>query len=132
MILPRDMEVQIPLIHFVESDDLYLNTQEDVFWFNLLRDLDWPSLRLVAARYYKGLWQFNEQQAKARAERSATTAVANPETSEDATYRLLFDRPTLCEDASLPSVFFDAGRGPARGQQRRAIIQRREAGRNEG
>ena len=100
MILPSDMEVQIPLIHFVESDDLYLETQEDVFWFNLLRDLDWPSLRLVAARYYEGLWQFNEQQAKARAERSAT-AVANPETSEDATYRLLFDRPTLCEDAPI-------------------------------
>ena len=26
MILPRDMEVQIPLIHIVESDDLYLES----------------------------------------------------------------------------------------------------------
>ena len=101
MILPSDMEVQIPLIHFVESDDLYLEAQEDVFWFDLLRDLDWLSLRSVAARYYEALWQFNEQQAKTHAERSATTAVANPETPEEATHRLLFDRPTLCEDAPI-------------------------------
>ena len=100
MILPSDIEVQIPLIHFVESDDLYLEAQEDVFWFDLLRDLDWTSLRLVAARYYEALWQFNEQQAKARAERLATAAV-NPETREEATYRLLFDRPTLCDDAPV-------------------------------
>ena len=96
-----DMEVQIPLIHFVESDDLYLEAQEDVFWFDLLRDLDWFSLRPVAARYYEGLWQFNEQQARTRAERSATAAAANPETLDDATYRLLFERPTLCEDAPI-------------------------------
>ncbi|MBC8374045.1 MAG: transposase [Planctomycetes bacterium] len=80
---------------------MYLEAQEDVFWFDLLRDLDWPSLRPVAARYYEGLWQFNEQQARARAERSATAAVANPETSEEATCRLLFERPTLCEDAPI-------------------------------
>ena len=101
MTLPRDMEVQIPLIHIVESDDLYLEAQEDVFWFDLLRDLDWTSLRPVAARYYEALWQFNEQQARARAERSATESVVNPETAEEATYRLLFGRPTLCEDAPV-------------------------------
>jgi len=101
MILPSDMEVQIPLIHIVESDDLYLEAQEDVFWFDLLRDLDWLSLRPVAARYYEALWQFNEQQSRARAERSATAAAANPETAEEATCRLLFERPTLCEDAPI-------------------------------
>ena len=100
MIAFRDIEYQIPLIHFVESDDLYLEAQEDVFWFDLLRDLDWPSLRPVAARYYEALWQFNEQQARARAQRSATAA-ANPETPEEATCRLLFERPTLCEDAPI-------------------------------
>ncbi len=99
MILPSDMDVRSPLIHIVESDDLYLEAQEDVFWFDLLRELDWPSLRPVAARYYEALWQFNEQQAKTRAEQSATTAVVNPETPEEATHRLLFDRPTLCDDA---------------------------------
>ena len=35
-----DIEVQIPLIHIVGSDDVYLEAQEDVFWFHLLRDLD--------------------------------------------------------------------------------------------
>ncbi|HUT90327.1 MAG TPA: hypothetical protein VMY37_12575 [Thermoguttaceae bacterium] len=54
-----------------------------------------------AARYYEALWQSNEQQAGVRAERSATTAVANPETPEEATYRLLLERPTLCEDAPI-------------------------------
>lgn len=101
MISFSDIEVQIPLIHLVESDDLYLEAQADVFWFGLLRDLDWASLRPVAARYYEALWQFNEQQAKARAERLASTAAANPETSEEATYRLLFGRATLCEDAPI-------------------------------
>ncbi len=66
MILRSDMHLQIPLIHIVESDDLYLEAQEDVFWFDLLRDLDWLSLRVVAARYYEALWQFNDQQARAR------------------------------------------------------------------
>jgi hypothetical protein len=94
------MEVQIPLIHIVESDDVYLESQADVFWFGLLRDLHWPSLRPVAARYYEALWQFNEQQARARAERSAS-ASANPETPEDATWRLLFERATLCEDTPI-------------------------------
>ncbi len=88
------------ILRFVESDDLYLEAQQDVFWFDLLRDLDWASLRPVAACYYEALWQFNEQQARARAERSATAAV-NPETPEEATYRLLFERPTLCEDAPI-------------------------------
>jgi len=101
MILPSHIEVQIPLIHLVESDDLYLEAQEDVFWFDLLRDLDWPWLRPVAAGYYEALWQFNEQQARARAERSATDSAANPETPEEATCRLLFERATLCEDAPI-------------------------------
>lgn len=101
MLLSGDMEVQIPLIHIVESDDLYLEAQEDVFWFDLLRNLDWLSVRVVAARYYEALWQFNEQQARARDEHSVSDSAANPETPEQATYRLLFERPTLCEDAPI-------------------------------
>ncbi len=60
MIAVSPIDVQIPLIHVVESDDLYLEAQEDVFWFDLLRDLDWIGLRPLAARYYEALWQFNE------------------------------------------------------------------------
>jgi len=100
MITFSDIEVQIPLIHIVESDDLYLEAQEDVFWFHLLRDLDWRPLRPVAAGYYEALWQFNDDQAKARAERSSVQA-ANCESQEEATYRLLFERATLCEDAPI-------------------------------
>ncbi|MGB3479685.1 MAG: hypothetical protein WBB67_11045 [bacterium] len=47
------------------------------------------------------MWQFNEQQARARDERSATNSAANPETPEEATYRLLFERPSFCEDAPI-------------------------------
>jgi hypothetical protein len=95
-----DIEVQIPLIHIVESDDVYLEAQEDVFWFHLLRDLDWRPLRSVAAGYYEALWQFNDEQATTRAERSSAQAT-NCETQQEATRRLLFERATLCEDAPI-------------------------------
>jgi len=88
---------QIPLIEFVESDDLYLQRQEDILWFGLLRDLDWRYLRPVAAQYYEALWQFNVRQAQMRRERGVVQA-ANPEASADATLRLLFQRATMCED----------------------------------
>ena len=89
---------QIPLIHIVESDDLHLERQEDILWFNLLRNLPWQPLRPAAARYYEALWQFNVRQAQASRERDAVLA-ANPETQSEATMRLLFERATLCEDA---------------------------------
>jgi hypothetical protein len=89
---------QIPLIHIVESDDLHLERQEDILWFNLLRNFPWHPLRSIAARYYEALWQFNVCQAQARRERDAVLA-ANPETQSEATMRLLFERATLCEDA---------------------------------
>jgi len=88
---------QIPLIHIVESDDLHLERQEDILWFNLLRNFPWRSLRPTAARYYEALWQFNVCQAQARQERD-TVLAANPETQSEATMRLLFERATLCAD----------------------------------
>ena len=89
--------VQMPLIHIVESDDLHLERQEDILWFNLLRNFPWHSFRPTAARYYEALWQFNVGQAQTRRERDAVLA-ANPETQSEATMRLLFERATLCED----------------------------------
>lgn len=89
---------QIPLIHIVESDDLHLERQEDILWFNLLRNFPWHLFRPTAARYYEALWQFNVRQAQASRERDAELA-ANPETQSEATMRLLFERATLCEDA---------------------------------
>jgi hypothetical protein len=98
MITAEFPTVQIPLIHIVESDDLHLEAQEDVLWFDLLRNFPWRPLRPTAARYYEALWQFNVCQAQARRERDAVRD-ANPETQSEATMRLLFERATLCEDA---------------------------------
>ena len=97
MIATRDGSCQLPLIHCIESDDLYLQRQEDVLWFHLLRDLDWRSLRQTAARYYEALWQFNVRAARAR-EARVHQRPANPETKSEATRRLLFERATMCED----------------------------------
>jgi len=122
MILPRDMEVQIPLIHIVESDDLYLEAQEDVFWFGLLRDLDWPSLRPVAGRCYEALWQFNEQQARARAKRSTIAAAANPETPEEATYRQATEEE---KEAEIPPENDQNVQVPGPGELPASVGQRR-------
>jgi hypothetical protein len=89
---------QIPLIHIIESDDLHLERQEDILWFNLLRNFPWHLFRPTAARYYEALWQFNACHAQASRERD-TVLAANPETQSEATTRLLFERATLCEDA---------------------------------
>jgi len=89
--------VQLPLIQFVESDDLYLKQQEDILWFSLLRDFNWRAYRRIAARYYEALWQFNVRQAQMRRQRQQKQA-ANPETQDEATRRLLFERATMCED----------------------------------
>lgn len=98
-----DLEVQPPLIHVIESDDLYLQRQEDVLWFDVLRKLDWRSLRSLAARYYDALYQFNEDQALAQRERAAQALQepTHPESKQEATMRLLFERATLCEGAPI-------------------------------
>lgn len=93
---------QLPLLHCVESDDLYLQQRPDVLWYSLLTGVDWgKEFRSVGAQYYEGLWQFNVAQAGAHAERAAKRAAANPETKQEATHRLLFDRATMREDAPI-------------------------------
>ena len=91
---------QYPLIQIVQSDDLYLERGEQFVWFRLLHGLDCSALRPVAARYYEALWQFNVEQQRGRERRMAEVARANPETRAQATVRLLFERPTLCEGAA--------------------------------
>ena len=91
---------QLPLLHIVERDDLYLEKAADVVWFHVLRDLDWESWLPVAAQYYEALWQFNQEQARARAQR--VPAAANPETRRQATLRLMSQRPT--EDGQGPVI----------------------------
>lgn len=101
MIDVREAPVQLPLIHIVESDDIHFEEQANVLWFPVLRDLDWRAFVDVAAQYYEALWVFNQAQADARAERTRSQPEANPETREEATRRLLFERPTVDDTADV-------------------------------
>jgi hypothetical protein len=92
---------QLPLIQFVESDDLYLQDQPDVLWFDVLPNLDYRRFRQTAARYYERLWQFNQQQARQRNERRQNSPAPNLETQTQATQRLIFSRPTLDQEADV-------------------------------
>ena len=53
---------QLPLIPFVESDDLYLQDQPGVLWFDMLPNLDDRRFQQTAAHDYECLRQFNQQQ----------------------------------------------------------------------
>jgi len=92
---------QLPLIQFVESDDLYLQDQPDVLWFDVLPNLDTHRFQQTAAHYYECLWQFNQQQAQQRNDRRQNPPPPNPETHTQATQRLIFSRPTLDENAAV-------------------------------
>jgi len=92
---------QLPLIHFVESDDLYFQDQPDVLWFDVLSNLGYHRFQTTAAHYYECLWQFNQQQAKQRNDRRENAPVPNDETRNQATQRLLFARPTLDPNADV-------------------------------
>lgn len=101
MIATEKTPVQLPLIHVVETDDLYLQELEDVLWFPVLRDLDWRLFVPVAARYYEALWQFNVEQAQRRD--AAVEGEPSPETRAEAKQRLFEERPTQCGDAPILS-----------------------------
>jgi hypothetical protein len=92
---------QLPLIQFVESDDLYLQDQPGVLWFDVLKDLDYRRFQQTAAHDYERLWQFNQQQAQQRNERRENSPAPNPETQTQATQRLIFSRPTLDQEADV-------------------------------
>jgi len=72
---------QLPLIVFVERDDVHLASREDVLWFAALRGLDWRIFADVASRYYDALYSFNVAQAERRA---AGAPPSNPETARAA------------------------------------------------
>ena len=92
---------QLPLIQFVESDDLYLQDQPDVLWFDVLKDWDYHRFQQTAAHYYQRLWQFNQQQSQQRNERGQNPPPPNPETQTQATQRLIFSRATLDKQAAV-------------------------------
>ena len=95
MITLRLSNRQIPLIHFVESDDLFLHDQVDVVWFDVLNSLDYHKFQVTAAHYYEQLFTFNQQQKQRRIERQEDPPSPNPETHSQATQRTLLERSTL-------------------------------------
>lgn len=94
---------QVPLIHFVESDDLFLHDQVDVVWFDVLNTLDYHAFQATAARYYEQLYTFNQQQKQRRSERDENPPLPNPETQAQATQRTLLERATL--DEQVPALY---------------------------
>lgn len=92
---------QLPLLVCVESDDVALAKLEDVAWFHYLRDLNWELFRAVACEYYQALWNFNQDQQQERSRRSLSAEQPNSETKPEATRRLLFERPTMVEGATI-------------------------------
>jgi hypothetical protein len=90
---------QVPLIHFVESDDLFLHDQVDVVWFDVLNTLDYHAFQATAAHYYEQLFTFNLQQKQRRIARRENPPPPNPETQGQATQRTLLERATLDEQA---------------------------------
>jgi hypothetical protein len=94
---------QIPLIHIVESDDLFLADQPDVLWFGVLRSLDYHQFQATAARYYERLYTFNLQQKEQRIERRENPPAPNPETQGQATRRLFEERATV--DKKSPALY---------------------------
>ena len=94
---------QVPLIHFVESDDLFLHDQVDVVWFDVLNTLDYHAFQATAARCYEQLYTFNQQQKQRRIERNENPPPPNPETQAQATQRTLLERATL--DEQVPTLY---------------------------
>jgi hypothetical protein len=101
MIALRPSHRQIPLIHFVESDDLFLHDQVDAVWFDVLNVLDYHAFQVTAAHYYEQLFTFNQQQKQRRNERRENTPPLNPETQGQATQRTLLERTTLDDQSPV-------------------------------
>ena len=94
---------QLPLIHIVESDDLFLHDQVDVVWFDVLKKIDYHDFQVTAAHYYEQLFTFNVQQKQNRIERKENPPPPNPETQTQAAQRTLLERATL--DDTVPSLY---------------------------
>ena len=99
MVALRHSARQVPLIHFVESDDLFLHDQVDVVWFDVFDTLDYHAFQATAAHYYEQLFTFNQEQKQRRIGRHENPPVPNPETQGQGRQRTLLERATLDEQA---------------------------------
>ena len=91
---------QIPLIFTVDRDDEILMNSPDAEWYRILKFLEWKNYRVHAADYYDALFDFNRLQAQKNAMNGAD---ALKETKEEATARILTDRPTV--DETRPTIY---------------------------
>jgi len=87
---------QIPLIHVVHEDDRLLANSPEAEWYRILHDLPWKPYLSVAVDYYNALYHFNKSRAHSRQCSGLTE-----EHKDAATQRLLFERATMDETASV-------------------------------
>lgn len=86
---------QIPLIQFVEEDDIILLNSPDAEWFRILYHFPWQEYRIFGAEYYDALYEFNKKEKQKRQERINEQKDEIVETKNDAKIRLLFYRTTM-------------------------------------
>jgi hypothetical protein len=79
--------IQIPLTITVDEDDQLLLNSADAPWYRSLKFFPELEFRIVGARYYSALYNFNQTRKK-----QSIKAEACQENKDDATQRLLFER----------------------------------------
>jgi hypothetical protein len=89
---------QIPLIQVVHEDDELLSNSPEAEWYKILQNLPWRQYRPIGADYYNALYHFNK--SKSHSQKSSDLS---EEQKETATQRLLFERATMDETASVLS-----------------------------
>ena len=87
---------QIPLIHVINEDDELLANSPEAEWYQILQNLPWEQYRSIGADYYNALYHFNKSSADRQKDKNSLK-----EDKETATQRLLFDRATMDETASV-------------------------------
>lgn len=117
LLLQSPFGPQAVLFVEVHRDDAALLAVGEVDWLRVVLELDWLAYRPQAAQYYQGLWEFNARAARERAmagvpevpdadggvqstlplteeARGGADGEESQETQEQATLRLMNERPT--------------------------------------
>ncbi len=94
---------QLPLIHVVDEDDqIHLHSPGNE-WFKMLYYFIWTDYCVIGAKYYDALYHHNLLEKLKREARDTQASENNIETKQEATQRLLFERPTI--DHSQPVIY---------------------------
>lgn len=81
---------QIPLIQFINEDDLLMLKDDKSEWYKVMHTFEWQFYREIGALYYDALYEFNLEPPKIN-----NTIDLPIETKEQAQQRIMFDRPTM-------------------------------------